>query len=86
MAWHIAGQVRVAADNIRRVLQGQRQRSSLAAYRPQTGSPKMAVTLGRRQGVVHLPPFGVIRSPLLTRKAKAEHMLVPKYRRLLKVA
>ena len=46
----------------------------------------MAMTLGSRQGVVHLPPFGVIRSPLLTRKAEAEHMLVPKYRRILKVA
>lgn len=85
MAWHITGQVQTAAKNIRRVLQGQGYAPYLAAYRAQTGNPKMAVTLGSRQGVVHLPPFGVIRSPLLTRKAKAEHMLVPKYRRILKV-
>jgi NADH dehydrogenase FAD-containing subunit len=84
MAWHITEQVRVAAANIRNVLRG--QASALDAYKPQTGNPKMAVTLGSRQGVVHLPPFGVIRSPLLTRKAKAEHMLVPKYRRILKIA
>ena len=74
MAWHIAGQVRVAARNIRRVLRGRDQASSLLRYRPQTGNPMMAVTLGSRQGVVHLPIFGVIRSPLLTRKAKAEHV------------
>lgn len=85
MAWHITEQVRVAAVNIRRLLQGQRQSSGLARYKPQTDNPKMAVSLGSRQGVVHLPLFGVIRSPFLTRKAKAEHMLVPKYRRLLKV-
>ena len=85
MAWHIAGQVPVAARNIRRVLQGLSQTSSLSIYRPQTDNPKMAVTLGSQQGVMHMPIFGVIRSPLLTRKAKAEHMLVPKYRRLLQV-
>lgn len=85
MAWHIAGQVRVAVRNIRHVLRGLDQASGLAPYRPQTGNPMMAVTLGSRQGVMHLPIFGVIRSPLLTRKAKAEHMLVPKYRRLLQV-
>jgi NADH dehydrogenase FAD-containing subunit len=85
MAWHITGQVNVAAKNIRRVLRGGGQLATLAAYRPQTGNPKMAVTLGSRQGVVHLPPFGVIRSPFFTRKAKAEHMLVPKYRKVLRV-
>jgi NADH dehydrogenase FAD-containing subunit len=85
MAWHITGQVQVAVDNVLRVLRMGRDASRLGLYQPQTGNPKMAVTLGSRQGVVHLPPFGVIRSPFLTRKAKAEHMLVPKYRRLLKV-
>jgi len=85
MAWHITGQVRAAAKNILQALRGRGYAPHLTAYRAQTHNPKMAVTLGSRQGVVHLPPFGVIRSPLLTRKAKAEHMLVPKYRRLLKV-
>jgi apoptosis-inducing factor 2 len=84
MAWHIDGQVRCAAENIRRVLAGRRVQD-LLTYRPQTGNPKMAVTLGSQQGVVHLPFLGVIRSPWLTRKAKAEHMLVPRYRRLMNV-
>ncbi|MBW4047392.1 MAG: FAD-dependent oxidoreductase [Proteobacteria bacterium] len=85
MAWHITGQVSVAAHNIQRILGGHDQSSKLAKYKAQTGNPKMAITLGSRQGVLHMPPFGVIRSPLLTRKAKAEHMLVPKYRKLLQV-
>jgi NADH dehydrogenase FAD-containing subunit len=85
MAWHIGGQIGVAAENIRRVLKGRGLSSQLKAYKPQTGSPKMAVTLGSRQGVVHMPPIGVIRSPFLTRKAKAEHMFVPQYRGILGV-
>ena len=85
MAWHIGGQVTCAAVNIRRVLQEHRRDPALARYKAQTGNPKMAVTLGSRQGVLHLPFFGVIRSPWFARKAKAEHMLVPKYRKLLKI-
>lgn len=82
MAWHISRQVKHAATNIRRILRDPRA-TNLVAHRPQTDNPKMAITLGSRQGVLHLPIFGVIRSPWFTRKAKAEHMLVPKYRRLL---
>lgn len=85
MAWHIGGQVSAAATNIRLVLRGRLLGPALKTYQPQTGNPKMAVTLGSRQGVVHMPPLGVIRSPFLTRKAKAEHMLVPQYRRILGV-
>ncbi|MCW7537995.1 FAD-dependent oxidoreductase [Aquabacterium sp. A7-Y] len=85
MAWHIDGQVRCAADNIRRIIQGGRAALALSTYKPQTGNPKMAVTLGSQQGVLHLPFLGVIRSPWFTRKAKAEHMLVPRYRRLMNV-
>lgn len=85
MAWHIAGQVKRAAANIRRVLAGRRDDCELEVYTPQTGKPTMAVTLGSRMGVLHLPGLGVVRSPWLNRQAKARHMLVPKYRKILGV-
>lgn len=82
MAWHIAGQVKHAATNIRRVLSGQRLSAQLVTHTAQTGNPMMAVSLGSQQGVLHLPFIGVVRSPWFTRKAKAAHMLVPKYRKI----
>lgn len=45
----------------------------------------MAVTLGSRAGVLHLPVVGVVRAPYINRIAKAGHMLVPKFRRALGV-
>lgn len=85
MAWHINGQVKVAAHNIRAVLAHGATAPKLNAYRPQTGNPKMAVTLGSRHGVVHLPGVGVVRWPALVRMAKSAHMLVPQYRKALGV-
>lgn len=82
MAWHITSQVEHALVNVRRVLGGERQSSRLVAHKPQTGNPMMAVSLGSQQGVLHLPFVGVVRSPWFTRKAKAAHMLVPRYRKL----
>jgi len=81
MAWHIDGQVSTATRNIRALLTDTRR--PLQTYRPQTGNPKMAVTLGSRDGVIHLPVIGMVHLPLLSRMAKAGHMLVPKYRRAL---
>lgn len=81
MAAHINGQVKVAEANVRALLAG--EAAPLKAYKPQTGNPLMGVTLGSRMGVAHLPPFGVIRWPWLIRKAKAEKMLVPRYRKLI---
>ena len=83
MAWHIAGQVKTAAYNIRTLLAGDGRPGKLKAYKAQTGNPKMAVTLGSRDGVVHLPGLGVIRWPAFARMAKSGHMLVPKYRKAL---
>lgn len=83
MAWHIGGQVKVAAHNIRSILKGPSSHSGFKVYRPKTGNPMMAVTLGSRNGVLHLPVVGVVRSSCLSRLAKAEHMLVPQYRKAL---
>lgn len=83
MAWHIDAQVAHALVNIRRVLAGQIDERCLVPHRARTGDQQMAVTLGSRQGVLQLPLLGVVSSPWMTRKAKASHMLVPKYRRLL---
>ena len=53
-------------------------------YGPKTGNPMMAVTLGRRGGVTHLPsPIGVVRTPWVDRKLKADHMRVPRVREAL---
>lgn len=83
MAWHIDSQVRSAEHNIRFLLTGRGK--GLRAHKPQTGSPKMAVTLGSRNGVIHLPVMGVVRCPAFARMAKSAHMLVPKYRKALGV-
>ena len=78
MAWHVGGQVEVAEANIRAVAAGQAPAKS---YRPRTGDPRMAITLGSRAGVVHMPGLGVVRAGWLVRAAKAAHMLVPRYRK-----
>lgn len=85
MAWHVTHQVKNAAFNIRQVLAGKTSRMDLKIHKPQTGNPMMAVSIGRHTGVLHLPVLGVVRSAWLNRKAKAGHMLVPKYRKILGV-
>jgi len=83
MAWHITSQVKVASNNIRQVLAGKNMDFELKSYKPRTGNPMMAVSIGRYTGVLHLPVIGVVRSALFNRLAKAGHMLVPKYRKVL---
>ncbi len=85
MAWHIAGQVEHAAHNIRLFLAGNTTLSNFVAHHAETGNPAMAVTLGSREGVTHMPGLGVLRAPWINRLAKAGHMLVPKYRKALGV-
>jgi NADH dehydrogenase FAD-containing subunit len=85
MAWHVAGQVECAEKNIRRVLAGQVDDSLLTQYKPQTGSQAMAVTFGPDEGMVNLPPLGLITAGWLNRRIKSSHMLVPKYRKILGV-
>lgn len=85
MAWHITSQVKHAKINILRVLSGQLNESALKVHQAQTNNPMMAVTLGSREGVLYLPVLGVVACPLLNRTAKAGHMLVPKYRKILQV-
>jgi apoptosis-inducing factor 2 len=80
MALHIAGQVSVAEANIRAITSG---RTPPKTYKAKTGNLMMAVTLGSRAGVIFAPPVGTLRSSWLIRKAKAETMLVPKYRKQL---
>lgn len=81
MAWHINGQIPVAAHNIRVRLQQEHPR--FKHYRAKTNNPMMAVTLGSQKGVVYLPVIGMINIPFITKMAKAGHMLVPKYRKEL---
>lgn len=85
MAWHIDAQVKSAAHNIRAVLAEPGTARRLRVHKPQTGNPMMAVTLGSRDGVLHLPVVGVLRSSALSRMAKSGHMLVPKFRKALGV-
>ena len=59
MAWHIAGQVKHAAHNILQVISGNTQPSDLVTHHAETGNPAMAVTLGSREGVTHMPRLGV---------------------------
>lgn len=80
IAFHIKRQVRIAERNVRALLEG---KTAPLKYSPQTDKPTMVVTLGSRAGVAHLPPLGVIRWSWLIRKAKAEQMLVPMYRKIL---
>jgi len=85
MAWHINGHVKTATHNIRLLLSPDREARRLKQYKPQTGNPKMAVSLGSRHGVVQLPGIGVVRWSALVRMAKSGHMLVPQYRKALGV-
>jgi apoptosis-inducing factor 2 len=85
MAWHITPQVENASFNIRQVLSGKSADSDLKVHKPQTGNPMMAISIGRHTGVLHLPVLGVIRASWMNRLAKAGHMLVPKYRKILGV-
>jgi apoptosis-inducing factor 2 len=85
MAWHITPQVNNAAFNIRQVLAGNVADADLKVHKPQTGNPMMAISIGRHTGVLHLPVLGVVRAPWMNRLAKAGHMLVPKYRKILGV-
>jgi len=80
MAMHIAGQLDVAEANIRAIASG---RAPSRIYKAKTANLLMAVTLGSRAGVIFAPPVGSLRSSWLIRKAKAETMLVPKYRKQL---
>ncbi|WP_316656786.1 hypothetical protein [Ralstonia condita] len=82
MAWHIASQVETAADNISKVLAGF---DRLRAYQPQAGNPMLAVTLGSRAGVLHLPVVDVVRSAFVNRLATAGQMLVPTFRKMFDV-
>ncbi len=84
MALHTKGHVKVVETNIRRLLQVSPS-ASMTSYVPQTDNPLMAVTLGSRTGVSHLPLLGVVRSAWLNRKVKAERMLVPQYRKAIGV-
>ena len=83
MAWHITAQVKNAAFNIDQVLNSRVEDTDLKEHKPQTGNPMMAVSIGRHTGILHLPVLGVVRTPWINRLAKAGHMLVPKYRKIL---
>ncbi len=82
MAWHINGHVDVAKANILAAANGM---APSRAYKPMTGDPRMAVTLGRRAGVAHLPGLGVVKAGWMIRAAKSTHMLVPRYRKVFKL-
>ena len=83
MAWHVAGQVKTAAWNIRQALAGGTDGGSFRKYRPQTDNPSMVVTLGSRAGVAQLKGLGLVKAGWFVSMVKARHMLVPKYRRVL---
>lgn len=85
MAWHITAQVKNAVFNVQQVLAGRTSDRNLKPHKAQTGNPMMAVTLGSKMGVLYLPVLGVVKCPAITRTAKASHMLVPKYRKILGV-
>ncbi|TFE36516.1 FAD-dependent oxidoreductase [Paraburkholderia dipogonis] len=85
MAWHIGGQVKIAASNIAQSLAGQRDLRRLKKYRPKTGNPSMVITVGSRSGVAHLKGFGIVRSDWFVSVVKANDMLVSKYRKALGV-
>jgi NADH dehydrogenase FAD-containing subunit len=82
-AAYIRGHVKTAASNIRAMLADGPSVRPLATYKAQTDNPVMVVTLGSKTGVAHLPLVGVVRSAWFNRKAKAEKMLVPMYRKAI---
>jgi NADH dehydrogenase FAD-containing subunit len=83
LALHTKGHVKVVETNIRRLLQVSPSPALMTSYVPQAGNPLMAVTLGSRTGVLHVPLLGVVHSAWLNRKLKAERMLVPQYRKAI---
>ena len=85
MAWHIAGQIKVASFNINQVLKDHASDSDLKIYKPKTNNPMMAVSIGANSGVLHLPVIGLIKTPWMVKLAKSGTMLVPKYRKILGV-
>jgi NADH dehydrogenase FAD-containing subunit len=85
MAWHIGGQVKVAAWNIRQALMEDGHGRNVKRYRPQTGNPSMIVTIGSKAGVAHLKGVGIVKAGWFVSMVKARHMLVPKYRKELGV-
>jgi NADH dehydrogenase FAD-containing subunit len=70
---------KVAIKNLQRLIATPETRA-LAHYKRPLPRTTMLVTLGRRNGVMDLP-FGKFRAGWLARKLKAEHMLVPGYRK-----
>jgi NADH dehydrogenase FAD-containing subunit len=80
MAIHTLRQVSVVANNINNLMKG---KISLYTYKARPKDPTMFITLGRKTGVSHIPYIGVVTSSWLNRLGKAEHMLVPKFRKKL---
>jgi NADH dehydrogenase FAD-containing subunit len=70
---------KVAIKNLQRLIAAPETRK-LARYKRPMPRTTMLVTLGRRNGVMDLP-FGKFRAGWLARKLKADHMLVPGYRK-----
>jgi apoptosis-inducing factor 2 len=69
---------KVAIKNLQRLIAS--PTAALVHYKRPMPRTTMLVTLGRRNGVMDLP-FGKSRAGWLVRKLKAEHMLVPGYRK-----
>ena len=70
---------KVAIKNLQRLIAAP-ETLKLARYKRPLPRTTMLVTLGRRNGVMDLP-FGKFRAGWLARKLKADHMLVPGYRK-----
>ncbi len=70
---------KVAIKNLQRLIASP-ETLKLARYKRPLPRTTMLVTLGRRNGVMDLP-FGKFRAGWLARKLKADHMLVPGYRK-----
>ena len=75
---------KVAIKNLQRLIASPGT-LKLAHYKRPMPRTTMLVTLGRRNGVMDLP-FGKSRAGWLVRKLKAEHMLVPGYRKEIGLA
>jgi NADH dehydrogenase FAD-containing subunit len=74
---------KVVAENILRLMRNPKAaESALRTYRPATGNQTMLITLGRRNGVMHLP-FGEFRNGWMARLFKSRDMLVPFVRKAI---
>jgi NADH dehydrogenase FAD-containing subunit len=83
MAFHILGQLSVVKANVLALLKSTPGKL-LKTYKAKTNNPTMVVSLGSRAGISQLPsPIGVVRSAWFNRMAKAETMLVPRYRKTI---